>query len=240
MKILSFYDVTGNAVRPWAEAGYTCVCFDIQNDGRTERFPNGGTINYRYADLYDAETWRELEREFATDSQDDVALVLGFPVCTDLAVSGAKHWAKKREANPNFQWEAVEHAKRIAVFATVCDAPFAIENPVGALSTLWRKPDIYFHPCDYGGYIPLRDAEHPDYPDYIAPRDAYKKKTGIWCGNGFVIPKPKPVPAMPRDRFGMSKQFAKLGGKSAKTKNIRSATPRGFARAVFEANGFDK
>lgn len=27
-----------------------------------------------------------------------------------------------------------------------------------------------------------------------------------------------------------------LGGKSDRTKNIRSATPRGFARAVFEAN----
>jgi hypothetical protein len=28
----------------------------------------------------------------------------------------------------------------------------------------------------------------------------------------------------------------KLGGKSMRTKNIRSATPRGFARAVYEAN----
>ena len=30
----------------------------------------------------------------------------------------------------------------------------------------------------------------------------------------------------------------KTGGKSLRTKNIRSATPRGFARAVFEANRF--
>ena len=28
----------------------------------------------------------------------------------------------------------------------------------------------------------------------------------------------------------------KLGGKSLRTKNIRSATPRGFAKAVFAAN----
>ena len=33
-----------------------------------------------------------------------------------------------------------------------------------------------------------------------------------------------------------SPQWGKLGGKSLRTKNIRSATPRGFARAVFEAN----
>ena len=235
MKVISFYDVTGNAVRPWAEQGYECICYDLQNNGSLERFPNGGSIRYRNADLHNEATWRELEREF---NNDIVALVLGFPVCTDLAVSGAKHWAGKRAKNPNFQTEAVDHAKRIADFAKSIDAPFAIENPVGALSTLWRRPDFYFHPCDFGGYIHWRDSEHPDYPEYIAPRDAYTKKTGIWCGNGFDVPECKPVPAVPRDRFGMSKQFAKLGGKSAKTKNIRSATPRGFAIAVFQANGF--
>jgi len=31
--------------------------------------------------------------------------------------------------------------------------------------------------------------------------------------------------------------WTKLGGKSLRTKNIRSATPRGFAQAVFEKYG---
>jgi hypothetical protein len=35
---------------------------------------------------------------------------------------------------------------------------------------------------------------------------------------------------------GYSTQHKKLGGKSMKTKNIRSATPRGFAKAVCWAN----
>jgi hypothetical protein len=35
---------------------------------------------------------------------------------------------------------------------------------------------------------------------------------------------------------GHSRQHLKLGGKSMKTKNIRSATPRGFAKAVYEFN----
>ena len=38
---------------------------------------------------------------------------------------------------------------------------------------------------------------------------------------------------------GHSRQHLKLGGKSAKTKNIRSATPRGFARAVYEFNSME-
>ena len=35
---------------------------------------------------------------------------------------------------------------------------------------------------------------------------------------------------------GPSRQYLKLCGKSMKAKNIRRATPRGFARAVYEVN----
>ena len=64
-------------------------------------------------------------------------------------------------------------------------------------------------------------------------RDAYPKKTCLWTGNGFNMPYKVAVEC---DSFGSSTQHRKLGGKSMKTKNIRSATPRGFARAVVEAN----
>ena len=37
------------------------------------------------------------------------------------------------------------------------------------------------------------------------------------------------------DQYSLA--YRKLGGKSLKTKNIRSATPRGFAKAVAIANG---
>ena len=58
------------------------------------------------------------------------------------------------------------------------------------------------------------------------------RRLALWTGNGFVMP-PK-VPVEPET--GHSRQHLKLGGKSAKTKNIRSATPRGFAIAVMAAN----
>lgn len=114
--------------------------------------------------------------------------------------------------------------------ANMYNVPWMVENPVGALSTLWRKPDFIFNPCAYGGYLP-EDDKHPAFPEYIAARDAYTKKTCIWCGNGFKQPLFRPVP-MP-DEWEDSKQHAKLGGKSKRTKMIRSLTPRGFARAVF-------
>ena len=100
------------------------------------------------------------------------------------------------------------------------------------LSTLWRKPNYSFHPYEYGGYIDPEHAEHPKWPDYIAPMDAYPKKTCLWTSDDFTMPVPSPV----YPEKGHSRQHLKLGGKSMKTKNIRSATPRGFAQAVFNAN----
>ncbi|MCO2667129.1 hypothetical protein FA313_33795, partial [Pseudomonas aeruginosa] len=31
------FDRTGNMARPWADAGYRCICFDVQHVGRTVR-----------------------------------------------------------------------------------------------------------------------------------------------------------------------------------------------------------
>jgi len=157
---------------------------------------------------------------------------MAFPVCTDMAVSGAAHFERKRQADPDFQKKAAGYAMLASSIFTKLMNRFFIENPVSVLSTLWRKPDYMFHPYEYGGYIPEDEAEHPTWPDYIAPRDAYPKKTCLWTGGGFRMPVRIPVAV----EAGYSTQHRKLGGKSMKTKNIRSATPRGFAQAVFEAN----
>jgi hypothetical protein len=238
--ILSFFDYTGEAVRPWAEQGFECHIFDIQHpefllvfDAIEEVGENGGTIQKHHADLSDPLYWERVARAYR-----DVAMVFGFPPCTDLAGSGARHWESKRRADPEFQAKAAEMALRVADLADRLGSPYCIENPVGALSTVWRKPDYRFDPCDFGGYLP-EDDEHPRWPDYIPPRDAYNKRTCLWAGNGFRMPEPKPVDPIiisVGNKRG-STQWAKLGGKSQKTKNIRSATPRGFARAALEANG---
>lgn len=239
--VLSFYDFTGEAVRPWAEAGYTCVCYDIQHEGASRQdFDGGGSIIYTHADLHDPLTWISLRRGW---QDSPVSMIFGFPVCTDLAVSGAKHFARKRETDPLFQDRAALHAINVALFAEAIGyVPYMIENPVSVLSTLWRKPDHTFNPCDYGGYLPVNDS-HPRWPDHIPPRDAYTKRTCLWTGNGFKMPTPDPVEPVKLSYVKAdgqittgSPQFGKLGGKSAKTKNIRSATPRGFARAVYLSN----
>jgi len=226
--VLSLYDFTGEALRPWAEAGYTCYAYDIQHpvEGRKE-----GNTTYRHADLHKQATYRSLLKEFG-DNGNLVVFGMGFPVCTDMAVSGAAHFKAKAKANPSFQMDAVGYAVDCADFFEDLGVPYFIENPVSVLATQWRKPDYRFHPYEYGGYIPDDQAEHPRWPEYIAARDAYPKKTCLWTGGGFVMPTKVSV-TVPT---GYSTQHKKLGGKSQRTKDIRSATPRGFAIAVCEAN----
>ena len=228
MKVISLYDFTGEAVRPWAEAGYDCYCYDIQHKGHFETVGKG-TIFFVPADLHDP---RVLE-DIYNDHSGEVAFLYGWPCCTDLAICGNSSKVAKLALNPNVEIEATNHAINCAKLAERLGCPYMIENPVSRLATLWRKPDHYFHPYEFGGYLSDSEAVHPTWPEYIAPKDAYSKKTCLWCSDSFVFPEKRPVECQ---SFGASTQYRKLGGKSIKTKNIRSATPRGFAKAVFLAN----
>lgn len=223
MNVVSLFDESGNALRPWAEAGYTCWAFDLLNEGKTsEEFPSGGTIHYITANLTDPE-W------VANIISLNPILVMGWPPCTDLTVAGAKHFEGKFRDNMFYQLEATNLARLVETIGNACKCPWFAENPVGMLSSWWRKPDYTFNPWEYGGYLPEDDI-HPRWPEYINPRDAYPKTTCLWTGGGFKIPGKIPVECPE----GWSKQMSKLGGKSLKTKMIRSESPRGFCQAVFE------
>ena len=262
---------------PWAKAGYLCYCFDGQH-------PTGVSISKLHPNIINVGMWFSNEitgdvslldiDKIKSFTGDDVSFVFGFPECTHLAVSGAAHFAKKRDANPFFQDEAMVLVHLTRYLGEDLDCPWAFENPVSVISTIWRKPNFIFNPHEYGGYLPQHDI-HPTYPEYIEPRDAYPKKTCIWARQCFVMPSFKRVGPLGYDLddngvfiedfddpdffkslfneggerlyndegvplWGYSNQHKKLGGRSLKTKNIRSATPRGFAQAVFESNGLIK
>ena len=224
--VLSLFDYTAEALKPWAAAGYNCYAFDIQHpqEGRSE-----GGITYAYADLHNPK-WLDVIKK--TFENENVVFAMGWPVCQHMAVSGAAWFASKAEVDPEFQVKAVRHATRCADLFDALGVPYMIENPVSVLATKWRKPNHSFHPYEFGEYIPEDQGEHPRWPEYIAPFDAYTKKTCLWTGGGYKMP-----PKMPTCKpTGYSTQHKKLGGKSKKTKDIRSATPRGFAIANFLAN----
>ena len=227
--ILSLFDYTTETMRPWADAGFMCFCVDIQHAEGFTATDHENIIKCGESVLDDE--WLEVITE-----RFDIVFGAAFPPCTDLAVSGARHFASKLAANPEYRNEAMAMVYRSRDIFEALGCPYMIENPVSVISSEWRKPDHVFHPYQYGGYIPMGQHVHPRWPEYIAARDAYPKKTCLWTGGGFTMPLQAEVDC---DAAAYSIQFRKLGGKSMKTKNIRSATPRGFARALYLYNAPD-
>lgn len=219
LHLLCLFDKSGIFGKDWADAGHMVTCVDWEAD---EGFRGG--ILYRRIDLRDrAALYTFLSERGRPD------IVVSFPDCTNLAVSGAGHFANKREREPDFQEKAMHLFRTGEAVSDKYDIPSLTENPVSVAATMERPPEHYWHPYEFGGYLPENDV-HPIWPEYIAPRDAYPKKTGAWLKNGCLMPPKRVVEVRP----GYSDQHLKLGGKSKKTKDIRSMTPRGFSRAFFE------
>ena len=87
--------------------------------------------------------------------------------------------------------------------------PYAAENPVGRIAGIMGQSEHTFDPCDYG--------------------DPYTKKTCLWTGGGFIMPEKNRI-----DPTEGSKMHLVPPGPDRQ--NIRSATPMGFANAVFQTN----
>jgi site-specific DNA-cytosine methylase len=70
-------------------------------------------------------------------------LVIAFPPCTHLCVSGAR-WFKDKQQQ---QKDAIHF---FMMFAGLPYQKIAIENPVGIMSTVYRKPDQIIQPWMFG------------------------------------------------------------------------------------------
>lgn len=229
MLIFSMFDGSGYAAYEWAKRGHKVKCFNFDDADHGDY----ASVRINHPNIEYVNVWIGLSFQHDTmmGVYGEPDFIMAFPPCTDLAVSGSRHFAAKRERDPLFQHKAVETARIAASIADRFNVPYFIENPVSVLSSMWRKPDHIFHPCAYGGYLP-EDDKHPHFPDIIPARDAYTKKTCFWTNDLFVMPEPRQVAPTGDSNPG----WAKLGGKSARTKMIRSLTPRGVALAICLAN----
>ena len=148
-----------------------------------------------------------------------VVMLIAQP-CTDYALSGAKHfWAKDRDGRTEASQQLVAKTKEVKDYFK--PDVWALENPMSRIHKLNRwlgKPRLKFDPFWYAGYDPI-----PDNSRYV-------KKTWLW--GDFSLPYPKPVEPISRENPG----WRNLGGKSERTKELRSITPLGFAYAFYEAN----
>ncbi len=206
--VISLFDLTGKMIQPWLEAGYECWIVDVQHPPAYDN--DGITTEGRLHKVH-----ADLSRPWLPPvDRHRIAFVSAFPPCDHLAVSGSR-WFKGKGLR--------RLASSVSMFATAAefcewaDAPYLIENPVSNISSHWRKSDYRFSPHHFTGYC---------------PDDNYTKKTCLWVGGGFVMPEQYKAEALgePDDRIHKCPPGPDRG-------NIRSATPMGFAEAVFRANG---
>lgn len=137
-------------------------------------------------------------------------MVIAFPPCTHLATSGAKHFAQKRADGR--QKQGIDF---FMLFANLDCEKVAIENPVGIMSSEWRKPNQIINPYQFG--------------------DPFEKKTCLWLKG---LPELKPtniVTPPPRQVLSSGKTlplwYSNCGGNRAKA---RSKTFPGIAKAMAE------
>ena len=85
-------------------------------------------------------------------------MMVAFPPCTHLTVSGAMHFEQKRKDGRQKQG--------IDFFMSMINAPIekiAVENPIGIMSRIYRKPDQIIQPYYFG--------------------DSFTKTTCLWLKN---------------------------------------------------------
>lgn len=158
-------------------------------------------------------------------------LMIAHPPCTYLTI--AAEWAYKdpKEINKKLDpqklyGEARKEARKEAIkfFMDLANAPIekiAIENPVGVMSSQWRKPDQWIQPYEFG-----HDAS---------------KKTGLWLKNLKPLSPTKMIePRIVNDRPRWGNQTDTGQNKEPPSKDrwkIRSTTWQGWADAMAEQWG---
>ena len=150
-------------------------------------------------------------------------MMIAFPPCTDLAVSGARHFERKKA-------DGSQQAS-IDFFMALVNAPIekiVIENPIGIMSGLYRKPDQIIQPWQFG--------------------DKAQKSTCLWLKN---VPKLVPTEIVEKGEFfeftskkGEKKRMPmwyydalQKAKTPAERRTLRSKTFQGIANAMAQQFG---
>lgn len=226
--LLSFFDHSGNQSAPYRLNGWKVIQVDIKHGYDIFDF---NIIKIVHDNPY---------AEFG---------IIAPMVCTAYALSGNRHkQTPERKIMFEYSQRMMAHLKKIIDFLSDSRLLlfWMLENPMSDIHThnKWLgKPRQKFNPCDFAGYLhhnendltaleALRGKERLTKEDYtlIDKINAYNKHTWLW-GNF------RPATSRRIEPVNKVNPGWKLyGGKSEKTKELRSVTPLGFAWAFYEAN----
>lgn len=234
--IVALYEHTLTSTDPYYEANFTgegcynVIEIDIQNHPSID----ARNLNYEW-----------FHEHVFCNLGGTVDGIIMMPPCTDFTVSCNRLWEQKDlDGTTDAALELLDIG--LEMVEVLKPDWWVLENPVGRLPRLrpeLGKP-VYFHPWEYAGYtdVDLTEAHWllSKKPGEFTEEDIekvkcwnlYNKKTGLW--GDFSMPKKKPV--FPIRTSNQGSWLQALGSCSIDTKNARSVTPSGFAKAFFNSN----
>lgn len=154
-------------------------------------------------------------------------MIIAFPPCTYLTVTGNRYFNIEKYGEKAIQRhkDRYEAIKFFMAFANADCKRIAIENPVGVMSTKWRKADQIIHPYMFG--------------------DAFEKRTCLWLkGLPQLIPtdiveppKRQVLPSGKTIPSWYSKKYSRDNPDGESRQSMRSKTFPGIAKAMAEQWG---
>lgn len=159
MRVLVACEESQEVCKAFRALGHEAYSCDIQecSGGHPEwhiqddvvRLLNPGYYKWSSADYGGTKTVYAIDQfktcDGASHQVSEWDMIIAFPPCTHLAVSGARYFEQKRKDGR--QQEAIDFFMR---FVNADCEYIAIENPIGIMSTNYRKPDQIIQPWMFG------------------------------------------------------------------------------------------
>jgi len=147
-------------------------------------------------------------------------MMIAHPPCTHLSCSGAKHFSKK--IADGRQQQGIDFFMK---FTTTSIPLVCIENPIGIMSRLYRKPDQIIQPWQFGHEAQKSTCLWLKGLPKLCPTNIVGK------GDFYVSPSGKKLPVWYGDA---SLNGKKIGYNTEEMKRIRNRTFKGVAEAMAE------
>lgn len=125
MRVAVICEFTGEVRQAFATRGHDATSYDFLPSEKLGKHIQGDVQRFQW------EYWKQYD------------LIICFPPCTDLAVSGAR-WFKGKEMAQEIALDFVLWCMELPA-EKIC-----IENPVGIISTRLYKPDQIIQPWQFG------------------------------------------------------------------------------------------
>ena len=145
-------------------------------------------------------------------------IIIAFPPCTYLTVTGNR-WFNIDKYGDKAKERYKQRDKAIGFFMQIAknECPkIAIENPVGIMSSVWRKPDQIIQPYEFG--------------------DPFEKRTCLWLKGLPKLKATNVVEPPPRQKIKGGKSMPEWysNAKHSDRAKIRSKTFLGIAQAIVD------